>query len=191
MPTQDSSSNAPDAADQQGTVETAAAHINEKEAIPPLFGQAPLLRLLAPPRVSVDRTGNISLWTPSVGKEFGILRVRVPRTVWVKMLKSCVLVAKVRNRHQLYDVFALMNIVADSDYDDPLYLSRLLSSSRCHVFCVFRCCYRHLVWRTSDICDTCYLPRCFPPNRLFVRALLWLNMYYMNTWKVLWPCNYM
>ncbi|KIM76169.1 hypothetical protein PILCRDRAFT_12941 [Piloderma croceum F 1598] len=93
---QDSPSNIPDAADQRGTAEIDAAHISEKEAIPPLFGQqAPLLRLLAPPRVSVDRTGNISLWTPSVGNEFGIMRVLVPKTVWVKMLKSCMLVAKI------------------------------------------------------------------------------------------------
>src|SRR5882724_5241791 len=103
MAPQDPPSGNPETASQQGATDDDAAHTSEKEAISPLLDQkAPLLRLLAPPRVSVDRTGNISVWTPSIGSELRITRVWIPRIIWVKTLKSCMLMVKVRICLQLY-----------------------------------------------------------------------------------------
>jgi hypothetical protein len=101
---QDSPSKDLNTGDQQRTVEHNPAHASEKEAISPLLGRkAPLLRLLELPQVSVDRTGNISVWTPSTGGELGVKRVWIPRSVWVKTLKSCILMAKVRACLILYE----------------------------------------------------------------------------------------
>jgi len=93
---QDTPSSISNAMDQTRVTEDGAPHTNEKEAISPSLAQrTPLLRLLEPPRVSVDRTGNVGVWTPSRSGELGVMRVWIPRTVSVKTLKSCILMAKI------------------------------------------------------------------------------------------------
>ena len=159
--------------DQQRVTEDKTFHPGEKVAI------SPLLRLLEPPRMSVDRTGNVGVWVPSRRGESGVMRVSISRAVWVKTLKSCILMAKVRNFFFSFScdttTFRLiLAMFSGSDHDDKIGLSRLISSSHCYVFCISRCCNRHMVRRTLDICCTCSPAYCISQDRLFVRRMLYI-----------------
>ena len=82
-----------------------------------------MLHLLEPLRVSVDRTGNVSVWTPSRGGELGVERAWILRTVWVKMLKSCILIRYGFLLSQT-NILELMDItITEADYDDWIDLS--------------------------------------------------------------------
>lgn len=71
-------------------------HSKEIEDMSPLLEKrTPLLQLLAPPRVSVDDVGNVSVWTPSPSGDMGMTKVWIPRSAWVKAIKSSILVVKV------------------------------------------------------------------------------------------------
>lgn len=88
-----------DSSEHSDTVPDATAQTSypdEKKAMSPLVEKrAPLLKLLAPPRVSVDSGGNVSVYTPPTTGDFGSISIWIPRKAWVKVMKSAILLAKV------------------------------------------------------------------------------------------------
>jgi hypothetical protein len=133
---QDTLSSTSNAVDQTRVTEDVAPHTNEKEAISPLLGQrTPLLRLLEPPRVSVDRTGNVGIWTPTRSGGLGVMRVWIPGTVWVKTLKSCILIAKIMTIGSICPeayprpiaVFSVFLVAVTDTWFDGLWISAILA----------------------------------------------------------------
>ena len=72
------------------------SYIEEKEVISPSAEErVPLLKLLAPPQVSVDSGENVNVYTSPTTANFGSISILIPRRAWVKVIKSAILLAKV------------------------------------------------------------------------------------------------